>query len=195
MGARGGGSAEGAGRGRDGTRGRGRETGDVRRRGGGMRVLAHLSSISNVMADASPRGCRVELLLQRLSAAFQSGDSRAARPVEMHARPILPSAPPRVLVRHPGVRRVRVVAAGVRARVPRRRAAASPVFSTLMFQVRSATRRFFRGERWKNAGPRSVDGLKFPIVERFFFSLRPVSRRARRDASREERARSRFEHL
>ena len=171
-------------RGRDGTgRREGSETGEMQRRGSGRRVFAHLSSISNAMADASPRERREELLLQRLSAAFQSGDARAARPVEMHARPILPSAPPRVIVRHPGVRRVRVVAAGVRARVPRRRASASPVFSTLTFSSSSA--RHVEGNVGI-AGPRSVEGLKFPIVpkRRFFFQgdIFTFSRCARREA-------------
>ena len=162
----------------------------MQRRGSGRRVFAHLSSISNAMADASPRERREELLLQRLSAAFQSGDARAARPVEMHARPILPSAPPRVIVRHPGVRRVRVVAAGVRARVPRRRASASPVFSTLTFSSSSA--RHVEGNVGI-AGPRSVEGLKFPIVpkRRFFFQgdIFTFSRCARREARSARRRR------
>ena len=114
-------------------------------------------------------GCRVELLLQRLSAAFQSGDSRAARPVEMHARPILPSAPPRVLVRHPGVRRVRVVAAGVRARVPRRRAAASPVFSTSMFSSSKCHSQVFPRGTLEKRWPTVCRRFKIPDRGAFFF--------------------------
>lgn len=79
-----------------------------------------------------------------------------------------------------------------------------PCFQLRCFQVRSATRRFFRGERWILCWPTVCRRFKIPDRGAFFFFLffshlywleHTFSRRARRDASREERARSRFEHL